>query len=250
MDEGIVLIMKRRNLTICAGMIALIAILATVRSDARVFLRWGSTNTSSRTLTTLGGTRSYEADVAINQGTGRVSVFGYHKGMDQLLPDLLRAFKFTSFDYQGGSMASASIENDDTITRFIIVQLTDSQRTLVFALEQSASQSDKSSQPPMEHLMPDIPAFPGSSPTFYARDDNTGMSLAISTVVAEPASIREFYSFSLAASGWMQPFPVQSNDAGMTVFLKANHVACVNVETPEDSALARITLLHKKQRIE
>ena len=241
---------RRTHIIACTFLITLIAILATVQSDARVFLLWGSASSSSRGLTSLGGTRAYKADVTINQGSGSVAIYGFHKGLDQLLPEMLSAFKFTSFDYHGGSMASGSTMNDDTVTRFIIVQMTDVQRTLVFTIEQSASESDDSAQPPEKHLMPELPAFPGSSPTFYARDENTGMSIAMSTVLAEPMSIREFYGASLSASGWMQMFPSQSNDAGMTVFLNKNEVACVNVELPSSSSLSKITLLHKKQRIE
>lgn len=218
----------------------------------RIFLRRGSRAQSFRAMETAGGKIAYQATVNLNRGRGQLTVFNFDKAIGDVVRELGQVFNSDDFNYSGGTMASATISSNDQVLRLMAIRLNDYKQTLVFKFAQSPSEFKVSCKPPTYHLMKTIPAYPGSEPVFFAKDENTRMSMAVSRTQSAPGGVREFFEARLAASGWTPALSPakRGSTQGMTVYLRGPEICCVFVDSSAIPGECRITLLHKQQGIE
>lgn len=167
--------------------------------------------------------------------------------MAQTTRDISAAFGIENFSGQSGTMAIGSATSGDNVSKFIAFSPGSELMTLVFMFEQSAADAKASGAVPQRHFMEVVPPYPGSDPVFYAKDDNTGMSMEISTSAGGAADARAFFDSSLASAGWHSPMPAQSR--GLAVFTRGTEICCVLVSADETGGKNRITVLHKPLEI-
>jgi hypothetical protein len=223
---------------------AMLLLAGTIVCQGRVFIRWNAASRSTQTMETLGGKLVYEAAVTVNGGDGQVTVFGFDKAIGKIVTELAKTFGIEKSDFGGGTMAILSVDSDDRAIRLVAADLNGDNRTLVFKFEQSVADAKVSAARPTRHLMKAVPSYPGSSPQFYAKDNNTGMSVEMSSAPAQESSIREFYDSSLTGSGWTSALP--GLNGGLAVFKKGAEICCVLVAADDNvSGGSRITVLHK-----
>ena len=239
---------SRRYLTL----LLFIIFCGSAASYARVFMRKGSVSNSSAALKALSGKSIYEAQVSINGGRGNLTIFNFDKNMDDLLMDIKRTFDIKNFSPTGGTLATATITKENTVLRLIAMRPNRSEQCLVFKLEQTLSNSALTQDTPRRHLLKKIPDFPGSTPVFHMKDDNTYASIAISRTDAMVSEVNEYYIDHLTDSGWINALDPESlqtlpiNPYGMNVYIKDNKICCVMASTTP-SGETTITLLHKTQ---
>jgi hypothetical protein len=215
-------------------------LLAVLPTHARVFWRWGGRSDAGRALRSLGATRAYAAPVVINGGRGSLSVYGLDLPFGSALRQIGKTLGVT-FDFS--SEASMAVETVDTPSgrlRVIAIAPPDITRTLVFLLEQSRAEANRSSGPPPTIAMPHVPDFPGSTPIFVATDEKARAGLAVSRTVASSESVGHFYHEQLRAGGWLPALP----GGAPGVYLKGQAICCV--QAYEQNRETHITVLHKE----
>jgi hypothetical protein len=210
----------------------------------RVFMRWTSASRSTEAIETLGCKIVYEAAITVNGGEGQITVFGFDKAIGETVVELAKTFGIAKYKFSGGTMAMLSAESDDRVIKLIAVDIGGDNRTLLFKIEQSASDAKLSGAGPTEHLMKAVPFYPDSAPLFYAKNNDTGMSLEISSARVAETSVREFYDSSLSGAGWTSAMP--GMNSGLAVFHKGSEICCVLVAADDDApGSSKITVLHK-----
>ena len=239
----------------------------------RVFLRWGSSVRSAGAIEASGGRIAYETAVIVNGGKGHLTVYSFDKPVTRVVRELRRIFNTDRISYSGGSTTTTLIHSNDRVIRLIMVPLEDYLQTIVFHLEQSARDFNLSSVSPSRHLMKNIPAFPGSKPVFFAKDEATHMSMALSNALSTPEGVYNFFESSLTASGWtpapsrveeparswlptMTPVRDGSNRhaghaprmGGLSFYLRGNEICCLFVHASDIPGESRTLLLYKEQR--
>jgi hypothetical protein len=213
----------------------------------RVFLRWNAASQAAQTMEKLGGKLGYEATMTVNGGRGRVMVFGFERAMAQTTRDISAAFGMEKFGGESGTMAMGSVTSGDNVTKLIAFSPGSELRTLVFMFEQSSADAKVSGAVPQHHFMEVVTPYPGSDPVFYAKNDETGLSMEISTTAGGAAEACAFFGSSLAGAGWSSPMPGQNG--GLAVFTRGSEVCCVLVSADETGGRNRITVLHKPLEI-
>jgi hypothetical protein len=215
----------------------------------RVFLHWNAASQSTRAMENAVGRIAYESSVTVNGGKGQLTVFSFEKSMTEVVRELSRLFNINNFNLSDGTMAMASIEADDRVSKLLALNLGKEGQTLVLKFEQSARDAKVSMESPMQHLMKAVPGYPGSRSVFYAKDDNTEMSMEMSSAQENESTIRDFYDSSLKGSGWEPALPVRTENAGLAVFRKGQEICCVFVDAADSSGNSTITVLHKLLQI-
>jgi len=230
---------------LCAG---------TVICHGRVFTRSGTVSDSTKAMLSSGGSLAYDTSITLNGGDGNLAVVGFNKKIQDLVEELGRVFKTKDVVFSGGTMGFITARSKGIVVRLTLINLPgDNQKTLVLKLQQTESEFQASSKPPKEHLLKDIPAFPGSEPLFYAADNKSNAGLAVSRTVSDPVTVKDFFSSRLSANGWTPALAAstgQKDLPGMKVFIKEREICCVLVDPLTTEGKSRITILHKRQGIE
>lgn len=224
----------------------------TMMSHARVYRRWGSSAQGDGAIKGAGGKTVYEADMTINSGKGHVTVYSFKLSIGEVVASLRRIFGADNLTYEGGTMGKALILSKSTATRLIVFGLGTGRSTIVVRLEQSVSEFKRSSKPPLKLPVKSLPSYPGSELLFFAKDEKTSTSFAVSTAPSNVSSARSFLTSRLVASGWKPTIPAKSDNMpapGMTVYLKNREVCCLFVSSSSRPGESRITLLHKRSKI-
>jgi hypothetical protein len=233
--------------------LALVALLIdTGIASAKVFFRWGASANSGQAMESAGGRPAYSADIAVNGGTGRLQVFAFPTSLADTLRTLRATFAGAALTQAGGSMATALVKADGRVVRFAAIQLSASPETLVFYVDQSEQEYEASLRAPEEHRLRELPAFPGSTPVFFARDDTARMSIEVSATATDAQDIQSFYETRLAGDGWKPALETRAGQKpvlGMETYLRGRDVCCVLVDRAPDGG-NRITLLHKRPGVE
>lgn len=211
-------------------------------SHARVSWRWGAGTQSSKALSTAGGKSAYAADISLNGADAELTVFSFASEPTELISLLTRLFKGASFQYRGGRMAYAFLNEGDTVLRLIVLQVSEKAETLVIKIEQSAKEYEASKEPPKKHLIEEVPEFPGSKPVFYARNKDTDFQIASSTALTAPSDVQAFYADALSAQGWNSPL---EDSSSLQFYIRGSAVCMIMASKQERSGRSSITLLHK-----
>lgn len=234
--------MKQRLLPVLGS--ACLALLMTgIFCDARVFHRWGSASNSDHALESAGGKSIYATTLSLNGGKGSLTVFSFDISIRQAISKISSLFKDVSMKFEGGTMAFGLAHTGKIYLRFLVLQLDAGSNALVFKMEQSEEEYEKSKKPPEKHLLEQAPEYPGSKPVFFARNDDTGLGIGVAETPADAGEIRRFYGARLAAAGWEKAI------RGITdtdIYLKEQSVCYVMVTPASSNNVNRITLLHKR----
>ena len=227
---------------------------------SRVFLRRGALANSTRTMESLGGRIAYEAPVKINGGSGQLSIFSYDEPLTTVSKKLARAFASADIAAESGTMSLATVARGNRVLRLLLLQMDSPGRTLVFAVNQSKLEFAASADPPSHHPIRQVRSFPGSKPVFFAANEETGMSLSISLVDADPRGVGIALESGLLSDGWQPalqpseqdstapaPPPIALDDSPMRVYLMRDQLCCTLIEPAEHAGTSRIILLHKRQ---
>jgi hypothetical protein len=215
---------------------------------AKVYSLWGSASDSARTIERLGGKLAYKAPVVVNGGKGELAAFSFTAPIADVVDKLRQGFgNRDAVRYSGGTMAEAVIKDEGHAIRLIVLSMEDRAGTFVFRFDQPAGEAAASEAKPRTHLMAEAPAYPGSEPVFYVKDESTRMTLAISKGRADAEDVHRFYRAHLSGTGWTALKP---GSGSMRVYLKQNEVFCVLVESSDAPGDFRATLLHKERGIE
>ena len=174
--------------------------------NARVFTTIQSANAPFQSLLDSEGTSAYSSSANINQSEADLKIISFNISFTDTLKKLKGIF---GVDFaQGGTLARATIAGNQFVTRLIVINLGDLERTLVFAIRQNKDEYLKSKAPLVEHLLTKVPAYPGSTPISFLGNDDTSFSMETSEVIALPATVQAFYVEALASSGWTTGIPL------------------------------------------
>jgi hypothetical protein len=221
-------------------------------SQGRVFLRWRGADRTNDALEALGGALAYQAPIVVNNGTGVLSVYAFDQSVRRLGAGLNRTFHTDAFKAAHGTLAVAALKVEGRAVRLVLMRAPQKQQTLVIKIEQSPSEARASAQAPREQGLPGIPAYPGSVPVFFAKNEDTQMGLAVSTATCLPADVDAFFQARLPGLRWTPALPRQrraTRDRVMRLYHKGPDLCCVFAESIGATGGTRITLLHKRHGI-
>ena len=248
--RALLMIYKRICHYLLAAMLLCTALLV---CHGRVYEYSGTIFDSTKALLVSGGSLAYEASISVNNGKGDLTVIGFNKPIRQLVRELGQLFKTTDIVYSGGSMGHVTAKSNGMVVKMTVLKLGNNVQTLVFKIQQSEADYLAGLQKPVSHMLKDIPAFPGSDPVFYARDDKSNAGLAVSETSSDATSVHNFFTLQLSSSGWTSALPSQSGSnrhLSLLVYNKNREICCVFVDTSLANGKNLITLLHKQQGIE
>jgi len=225
-------------------------------APARVFSRWTAGAHTARALAAAGGETLYRAKVTVNNGRGELTVFGFDEPLARVTGTLARSFDLPAFAKAEGDLAVASCRSGDRVVRLVAARLFAGGRTLLFALEQSEDQARASRAPPAGNRLGAVPAYPGSEPLFFVKDEKTRAALAVSRTDSGSREVQAFLAGRLADAGWTPVFPASGpgvadvETPAMKVYLRNESVCCLLVQPLPGATGSRITLLHKPDAME
>lgn len=222
-------------------------------AQARVFWRWGAAAEGEKALESAGGRSIYTAPVAVNGGSGRLTVFSFAAPLGDVLGSLRQVYSGLAVRGDGsGTMATASLAADGHVLRLAILQLAAGPGTLVLQLDQTQREFEASRAAPARHPLTALPEYPAAEPSFFARDDHAGMSLAVAVAAASARDVQGFYSDRLTGEGW-EPALKSAGGAtvalGMDLYQRGRETCCVFADATPNGG-TRITLLHKQPGVE
>ncbi len=242
-----------------SAFIVLLAVLATIATTthARVYTRWGGTSDAIGNLTRLGGKVAYTSDIKINNGEGKLTVIGFDDPLNNTAPKIRHILNIPTHHpplstvHSPLSSPTTSIHilrGKTTTLRLVLLQLPQASRLLAIAIEQPNTEYNKSQKSPTKHQLTQIPAYPGSTPTFYAESSQTKLRIAMSSSSENIEAIHSFYHSRLQADGWQ---PYLSDSLGsipqMTIYQRGSEL-CYILATPSKSCQT-ISLLYKQLSI-
>jgi hypothetical protein len=177
-------------------------------ASARVFTSIKYADTSFQMLSDFGGASVYSAAVNINNSQANLQIFSFDSTLRDTLNSLKNRF---GIDFSGGgSFAKGQTNGDKFVTRFIVLNFGNSENTLVFAIRQNKYEYKKSKLPLTEHLLMNVPAYPGSDPVSFLGNDDTSFSMETSEVYASPVAVQTYYVNTMEALGWTTGVPLKA----------------------------------------
>ncbi|MFO7871808.1 MAG: hypothetical protein R6V03_10310 [Kiritimatiellia bacterium] len=223
---------------------------AGIAAHARVFMRWGAAEESRRAMESAGGRHAYSADITLNGTSAELAVFHFADSLPAVAGQLNSIFGSGTMPSRAQSMAAGAARDSNRYLRFLALETRPGAGTLVFRIDQSRSEAERSLKPPRPSAQA-LPPYPGCSPVFSAANGDTGTRMAVSETTASSGDIRSFYRSRLEEAGWVEvlhsPYGSGSS-AEMAVFLRENEIACVHVMPAERTGQNRITLVRKRHR--
>jgi hypothetical protein len=213
----------------------------------RVFSRWKGRSDVVGNLTRLGGRVAYESEIRINGGEGRLTVLGFDDALDTIHSQIRRILALPAGNPQEGSSSLHILKGDTTTHRLVLLRFEKTGRALAIAIEQTHAEFLKSTKPPRTHLIKAIPPYPGSTPTFFAKDMNTKFCIASSTTTATTPAVLQFYERALSAKGWTASLTdSQGCVTEMPIYHRRSEICLLLVTSGSTPNTQHITLLHKE----
>jgi len=224
-------------------LLTLAVILSCVDADAKVYIRWKTSDNVDKVLVDDGGKKVYSSSIKLNEGAAQLSVYNYDRDIKSSMAELAELFKEGQINYGSGNMGIITLNGTKLITRLLVLQLGIRDQTVVVKIEQTAEELRKSAPPPSKNMITGIPEYPGIRHLFYAKNEDTDMCIQVSESQSGPEFIKEHYSSAMKDNGWKQLF---ENSSSAGIFIKNNEICLLAVATDGRSNNNQITLLHKK----
>lgn len=233
--------------------ILLIAMLFFVRPDfatARVFERWKSAGNVEKKMEALGATELLSGNVTINNGDGQLWVHAFTQPLSIVWPRLEKSGGGATDKRLAGSMAFFSTSDKTHKTTYLGLALPNDNRTLVFALQQTQSQAEKSQKPLETHRLTSLPVYANSQPFFFAEHDQTGIKIEISKSSSNPVMIKSEMDALLRRDGWEQLAPAKPGFIPSLMAYGKHNQTCWLYVAPaagnRPSSLTSLALIHKR----
>ena len=228
-------------------LVAFLAFVAVTAVQARVFLRWEGRSDVVGNLKRLGGRVSYETQIRINGGDGRLTVVSFDDALDTAAPRIRQTLSLPN-SANGNANGALHILREKAVTiRLLLLRMEEAGRTLAIAIEQSNADFEASQAAPSRHQMKALPPYPGSQPIFFAEDSDTRLRVAVSETIAQAETVHSFYDQELRAKGWIPSMPnAPGIDLPLPLYVRRSELCCVAVTPTQSASLQRITLLHKE----
>lgn len=232
---------RKRRVLFCVFLLA--AVTAFAPCYGRIFLRWGAASKSNLAMENEGGKKAYASKITLNGGSGEVAVFKFTGPLHETAAKLSRIFEGMKFTDTNGSMSFGIARSGDFYIRILLLQPGLKDETIVFKTEQSPDDYERSKAPPLTHMLAEVPEFPGSSPAFFAHNEDTDMSLAVASTRSTETAVRKFYDSELTSAGWA---PMFTGASSTRIYLRGTEVCFVMLAQSCKDGAGKITLLHKK----
>ena len=220
-------------------------------SHGRVYLTWKFWAGEPLLDPVRFGKIIYQAEVNVNGGRGELRVVDASRDLDGTVELLRRSAGSDArldslLHFQG--MALGLVSGRGRVLRAVALSIPPADRCVLFLLEQSESDARLSAKPPAGHLLTDVPAYAGSTPLSYLRNDDTHTAVETSSAgSASPEAVLDFYDSAMPLDGWTPAFPRSRSAAGNTaVFLKGRDICVIMAQPAGAPGESRITVLHKK----
>ncbi len=221
-------------------------------ASARVFRLWRTAAQSTRAMEAAGGKILYEAPITINEGKGHLALFSFESAAEDVVRTLRRVFLLDSLAFAGGSLGLASVSaKEENQIRLLLVHLPGESHTLVFKVEQSREEAERSARPPSRHLFQALPGYEPSEPRFFVTDESRGFTLQVASTQDPPASVLNFYRNRLPDLDWVpvlagpSPWPTVPPSSSLLLFVRGSELS--GVFSDSASGKTRITLFHKRK---
>jgi hypothetical protein len=241
MDEGDLLSWGR---TIGFSVITLLLLASA--GYGRVFLRSPGRSDVTANLERLGGAVAYSSTIRINGGDGRLTILSFDDSVADSLASVRRVLDLPA-DRGSEHSSLHIIRGDNATVRLLLLRLKAHARILAICIEQPNAEFEASEEVPREHTLRDIAPFPGSQPSFYAEDVNTGVQLGVSETPAPASAVLAFYGQELRTKGWEATLSDNRGAVGgVPFYVRHGEVCCLHVSDAETRDRRRITVLHKK----
>ena len=193
---------------------------------------------------------AYSGSMSINGGRATVSVLSY----DAPLANVLKGLESDYANRQGalfmaGRMTGlAVVQKNNRIYRFLAITPTHPDHTLLFKIEQSLGDYERSKRPPTRSLLTELPTPPGATPDFHMKDNKTAMAIEMSTSAMYPADIHRHISQSMSTHGWtpLTPLERMQSTPGLMIYLRGKELAMVSASINPHTRQSTITMLHKR----
>lgn len=211
--------------------------------------------------TTAGWKRLHQTPMRINGGRGELEVFGCDEPLAAVMSKLKRAYgtEGSAADFkQTDTMGWALIHDGESVTRILVLDTLPTAQSMLFVLNQSRAEYEKSLSAPAEHQLTELPVFPGSVAQSYIEAEATRTRLEVSVAAAPAAAVSAFFDSALAQSGW-QPMPpglppgqpeAAAGAGQFAIYQKGPEICCILAQASAQSAESTITMLHKRLRME
>lgn len=222
--------------------------LFTVAASGKVFLRWGSGSKPTRFIEASGGEHAYSANVSLNGGSGKMAVYSFHDDIIDVVNKFKKSVKFDKWAWNMGSMAKGTSSSGGKSYNYIITSFKGSSQTLVFLVEQTAIEAERSSSPPKEHMLKNIPSYPASTPEFFMKNKDTAAEISVASTTDPAHDVYSFYHLSLRAQGWISALPEKdlSKTQSLRFYIKGSSMCCLMANSSGTDETTSITLLHKQ----
>ena len=219
-----------------AAGLGVLLLLAAQLAEARVFWGLGRPEAGLIPATDVSYRRAYTAELTINQGKGRLEVWGTARDPESVLQDLQAKAR------AGGALAWALAVTADGRIHRLLVSAAEGRYCHVFQLSQDADDYRRSLTPP-DRVPLDVPAVPGARVTSYLANDASGTALASLASDGDPVALRQPLAEQLAAAGW-ERLPAGGGDGA--VFVRGGALLLVSVKRAGADGGALVTLAHKR----
>ena len=231
-----------RNLMI-AG---IIAATSSIDVAAEVYQRLpGHAPASSRSAST-----AYTGEMEINGGRATVSVLSFQATLQAVMQGLRLDFPNPqgALYMSGQRMATVVIQHNNRVYRYLAITPTSPGHTLLFRVEQSLGDYNKSRHNPTRSLLTEVPSPPGAKPTFHMKDKKTSLSLEVSSSTMYPADIHQHLSDQFNADGWTPLIPIERmrNTPGLMIYFRGKELSMVSASMDPATRQSTITMLHKR----
>ena len=231
------------NRPLAAALAALL--LAAAPSGATVFWRLGRTQAGLIPDTDLSYRHAYAANLTVNQGHGRLEVWGTARAPGDVLSDLrakAQASGTKILAASGGALAWAVAVTPDGRIHRILISAAEGRYSHLFQLSQDAADYERSLRPP-DRLPLDLPEIAGAKVLSYLANDDTATAVASLGSGGDAIAARAPIAASLAADGW-QRLPAGGGDAA--AFVRKGELLLVSVKRAGADGGALVTIAHKR----
>ncbi len=223
-------------------------LIAPQSSTGRVFERWRTTGGIRERMAHTGATELLSGNIAINDGSGTVNVFGIEEPLAKAWRGIMQANGLTP-STPAGTMAFSRTVNNNMVVALLGLQLPDRNRTLLFTLQQSAHEAERSRNVPQTHRLNNLPVYHNSQPEFFASHDETRFKLEISRSTDAAEIIRLKMDASLRGQGWLRISPAHEHNLPSLLAYGRENESCWLFVAPagtQPAPATTIAIIHKR----
>lgn len=229
------------------AILALLLLAAAGIAQARVFwLLGGRDRGGLLDPGELNWQRAYAASLRVNEGRADVAVWSTSHGMEQAFADLRQRIEGQggrAFFAAGGALGWGLAASPDRVWRFVATA-TEGGTCHLVQLTQSPEDYRASRRPPSAHILRAVPEVPGSRPSLYLANEDTGLALASARTRADAGETLRLYAGTLAADGWTPLLPASAQSG---LYARGRDILAVHAVSSGEGADCLITLVHKQR---